>query len=107
MRVAVVGAGIAGLSAAHAIRREATRRGAPVHLEVFEAGSRAGGRILTIADAGFLIECAANAFRSGTDLAESLILELELSAERVDASKDAARRYVYAGGRLHLLPTGP
>ena len=43
-RVAIVGAGIAGLSAAHHLAK------AGIHAEVFEAGARAGGRILTLRD---------------------------------------------------------
>ncbi len=107
MRVAVVGAGIAGLTVAHALKREAGRRGAPLDLEVFESGSRAGGRIRTTADAGFLIEWAANAFRTGIGPARSLVAELGLDGERVESSSESSRRYVYSGGRLHLLPTGP
>lgn len=43
-RVAIVGAGIAGLSAAHHLSK------AGIRAEIFEAGSRAGGRILTLKD---------------------------------------------------------
>src|SRR5690348_524055 len=43
-RVAVVGAGIAGLAAAHRLSREGIK--APV----FEAAQRVGGRILTLAE---------------------------------------------------------
>lgn len=107
MRVAVVGAGIAGLTVAHALKREAGRRGAPLDLDVFEAGPRPGGLIRTTADAGFLVERAANAFRTGAGPARSLVAELGLDGDRIEVSSDAARRYVYSGGRLHLLPSGP
>lgn len=43
-RVAIVGAGIAGLSAAHHLSK------AGIRAEIFEAGARAGGRILTLKD---------------------------------------------------------
>jgi oxygen-dependent protoporphyrinogen oxidase len=107
MRVAVLGAGIAGLTSAHAIRREAKRRGEPVAIEIFEAGSRAGGRIHTTSESGFLIEWAANAFRTGVGPTQTLVSELGMEDERVEATAAANRRYLFQGGRLHLLPADP
>jgi len=107
MRVAILGAGIAGLTVAHALRRETSRGGAPLELEVFEAGPRAGGRIQSTEAGGFLIEWAADAFQTGPGPARSLITELGLDGERLEASADAARRYIFSRGRLHLVPSAP
>lgn len=107
MRVAVLGAGIAGLTLAHAIGRDAARRSIRLTLEVFESGDRAGGRIRTTEDSGFRIEWAANAFRTGVGPARTLLSELGLDGTRVEASAEASRRYVFSGGRLHPLPAGP
>ncbi len=107
MRVAVLGAGIAGLTVAHALKRDASRAGRALTLEVFEAGSRAGGRIGTTRADGFLVEWAADAFQGGAGPARALIDAVGLSGERVVASADAARRYVFARGRLHRFPGGP
>jgi protoporphyrinogen/coproporphyrinogen III oxidase len=107
MRVAVLGAGIAGLAAAHGVRREAERRGTAVDLAVYEAGSRAGGRIRTTRDAGYLVEWAANGLLSNATAALALVTELGMGRDVVPSRKDAARRYIYADGRLHLLPLGP
>jgi len=107
MRVAILGAGIAGLTLAHTLRREAARGGHPLELEVFEAGPRAGGRIRTTEAHGFLIEWAADAFQTGSGPALALLGELGLQAERVQASPAAARRYVFARGSLHRFPSGP
>jgi len=107
MRVAILGAGIAGLTLAHTLRREAARGGHPLELEVFEAGPRAGGRIRTTEAHGFLIEWAADAFQTGSGPALALLGELGLQAERVQASPAAARRYVFARGALHRFPSGP
>jgi len=107
MRVAVLGAGIAGLTVAHALRREASRGGAPLDLEVFEASPRAGGRIETTEAGGFLIEWAADAFQTGPGPARSLVTELGLDGERIEASAGAARRYIFSRGRLHLVPSAP
>jgi oxygen-dependent protoporphyrinogen oxidase len=107
MRVAVLGAGIAGLTVAHALKREASGRGRPLELTVFESGPRAGGRIRTTDEDGFRVEWAAGAFQTGPGPARTLVEELGLSGERVEASAHAARRYVFSRGRLHRFPSGP
>jgi protoporphyrinogen/coproporphyrinogen III oxidase len=107
LRVAVVGAGLAGLTAAHAVRRHARERDVALELQVWEAGDVAGGQIHTRAEEGFLVEWAANAFRTGRGASLDLLTSLGLTAERVEARPEARRRFVLHGGRLHRLPSGP
>lgn len=107
MKVLVVGAGIAGLTVAHQVKREAARRATPVELDLYESGPRAGGRIRTMEDSGYLVEEAANAVLGLDGAASRLADDLGLTGERVVAAPDAARRYVMTGGRLHLIPTSP
>src|SRR6056297_1155029 len=106
-RVAVVGAGLGGLTAAHAIRRHAQERGEALELEVWEASDRPGGQLRTVIEDGFLIEWAANAFRSGVGPNAELVARLGLEDEQVHANPAANRRYVFHGGRLHMMPSGP
>jgi oxygen-dependent protoporphyrinogen oxidase len=107
MRIAILGAGIAGLATAHFVRREAARRSLPLELTVYEAGSRAGGRIRTQEDQGYRVEWAANGIQGTEGAASRLADALGLRAEKVIARPDAARRYILKGGRLHLLPLSP
>jgi protoporphyrinogen/coproporphyrinogen III oxidase len=107
MRVAVVGAGIGGLTAAYAIHRRARERGVRVQLDVFEAAARTGGQLQSLAEDGYVVEWGANAFRTGVGAARDLGERLGLAHERVEASAAANRRYVFHGGRLHRLPAGP
>jgi protoporphyrinogen/coproporphyrinogen III oxidase len=107
LRVAVVGAGLAGLTAAHAVRRHARERDVALELQVWEAGDVAGGQIHPRAEEGFLVEWAANAFRTGRGASLDLLTSLGLTAERVEARPEARRRFVLHGGRLHRLPSGP
>ena len=107
MKVAILGAGIAGLSTAHFIRREAARRSLPLELLVYEAGPRAGGRIRTQEDQGYRVEWAANGIQGTESAASRLADALGLRAEKVVASPSSARRYVLKGGKLHLLPLSP
>ena len=107
MRVVIVGGGIAGLAAATAIRAEAARRTESLELTVIEAGPRAGGRIRTTRDDGYLVEWAANAIQGTDGAAWRLAESAGLAGERVIASPEAARRYIARDGRLHRIPTNP
>ncbi|HEY7728111.1 MAG TPA: protoporphyrinogen oxidase, partial [Candidatus Eisenbacteria bacterium] len=107
MRVAILGAGIAGLSAAHALMREAVRRGTAVEVTVLEAGDRPGGRIRTTREDGWLIEWAANSILGAEGAPWRVAEEAGLGAERAIARPDAARRYIWRGGALHLVPLSP
>ena len=101
-RVAVVGAGIAGLTVA---RRLAAR--GDIDLTVWDAARRAGGVIQTsTSDDGFVREHAANAFLiSAQDGAAPLAEELGLEIE--PASPAARKRWVWRGGTLRGLPGSP
>ncbi len=106
-RVAVVGAGLAGLTVAHAVRRRLQESGRPLALEVWEAGDRPGGMLHTSVEDGYVVEWAANAFRTGVGPTADLVARLGLGGEQVHADPAANRRYVFHGGRLHLMPSGP
>ncbi len=107
MRVAILGAGIAGLATSHALRRGAARRGTPLELLVLEGSGRTGGRIRTTREDGYLIEWAANAIQGADGPAWRVAEEAGLGAERIAARPDAARRYIARHGRLHLVPLSP
>jgi len=98
--VAIVGAGIAGLSAAH----EAAARGRAVAL--LEASDRAGGRMRSTRIDGFLIEHGPHSFLSGAARIWHLIDRTRLRA-RVLKARPPAHRFVYRKGALRKLPTGP
>jgi oxygen-dependent protoporphyrinogen oxidase len=107
MRALVLGAGIAGLATAHALRREAARNGKPLEITILEASGRPGGRIRTDEDAGHRIEWGANAVQGMDGAASRLVDELGLASERVVARPESARRYIARRGALHLVPLGP
>ncbi len=89
--VAVVGAGIAGLTAAFLLSEHA-------NVTVFEKSNRAGGWIDTVEKEGFLIERGPRILRQSdtlTELAQKLGLALEVLPPQ--------RRYIYRGGRLHKI----
>jgi len=98
VRVAVVGAGIAGLAAAH----ELLVRGAtPI---VFDADTRAGGKLRTEPFGGVALDTAPDSFLARRPEAVQLCTELGLR-DRLEAPA-ATHAYVYARGRLRRLPAG-
>jgi protoporphyrinogen/coproporphyrinogen III oxidase len=102
-RVAVVGAGIAGLAVAHAVRREAPE----ADVTVLEASSRPGGNIRSERVDGYLCEWGPNGFLDSVPETLALARDLGL-AERIQRSDDRARRrFIFRDGRLHVLPGGP
>lgn len=107
MRVAVIGAGIAGLTAAHALRQAAERDRRGLDLVVLEAGERPGGNAVTFHDDGFRVETGPNGFLSGAPDTEALVGELGLESQVVEAHPAARHRFLVRGGRLHGLPRSP
>ena len=61
MKAIVIGAGLAGTSAAFTLRR------AGWEVKLIESGDRIGGRAETVAKDGYLIDTGCSAMTSGTD----------------------------------------
>ncbi|HYD10951.1 MAG TPA: protoporphyrinogen oxidase [Acidimicrobiales bacterium] len=97
-RVAVVGAGIAGLAAAY----ELTKHGVtPI---VFDADTRAGGKVRTERFGDVMVDTGPDAFLARRPEAVELCEELGLRPRLEPPA--ATHAYVYARGRLRTLPTG-
>lgn len=102
-RVAIVGAGIAGLACAH--RLAASPDGCDV--VVLEASDRAGGHLRTERIDEFLYERGPNGFLDNAPDTLALVDALGLGAEVVPSQDQARRRFVFRDGRLRLLPGSP
>ncbi|HEY7614961.1 MAG TPA: protoporphyrinogen oxidase [Gemmatimonadales bacterium] len=99
--IAVVGAGVAGLTAAHRLKRKGFR------VVVYEASERAGGVIRTERRDGYLAELGPNSMQSSGATVTELFTQLGLDAARVDAQREAKKRYIVRKGKLVALPTSP
>ncbi|HEX3730554.1 MAG TPA: protoporphyrinogen oxidase [Opitutaceae bacterium] len=100
-KIAVLGGGIAGLSAAFRL----ARMGHSVRL--FEQSNRLGGAIRTEAEDGWLIEAGPNSMQESSPLIPVVIKGLGLTRERLDAAPTARRRYLVRRNRLVAMPSSP
>jgi oxygen-dependent protoporphyrinogen oxidase len=96
--VAIIGAGITGLTAAFYLQR----RGIPV--AVYEAGGRAGGVIQSLRRDGFLAECGPNTLLETSPKIAQLIVDTGLTTRRLDTDPRAETRYVVRGRRPVAMP---
>src|SRR5688572_12448412 len=99
--VAIVGAGITGLTAAYRLRL----MGIPV--TVFESSSRAGGMIRTATRDGFTFEFGPNTILETSPRVNSLIDSLGIEPKKIRPSSAARRRYIVRNSQLHELPWSP
>jgi oxygen-dependent protoporphyrinogen oxidase len=104
-RIAIIGGGVSGLSAAYALEKQ-KKKGAELSYVLFEASSRLGGVIATERVDDFLIEAGPDSFLTEKPWATDLCRELGLG-EKLIGSNDAERRtYILLDGRLVPLPDG-
>ncbi len=107
-RIAIIGAGISGLSTAHAVERLAAERGLDVAVTVLEKESRTGGKIWSIKDEGFLCEWGPNGFLDSKPMTLELCERLGISDQLARSNDNARKRFIYSQGELHRLPeNGP
>jgi oxygen-dependent protoporphyrinogen oxidase len=102
LKAAIVGGGISGLATAQAILAQVP----DAEVVVFEAGSRAGGKVHTeMTPEGYLCEWGVNAFLN--KVPRTLELCKEVGVSPVTANTAAQKRYVFSEGELHKLPEKP
>ena len=99
--IAVLGAGVTGLAAAHRLARRGHR------VRVFESSARVGGAIRTGIVDGWLIEGGPNTMLAGEPALAALLDELGLAAEVVAASPAARNRYIVRRGAPVAAPLSP
>ncbi len=105
MRIAIVGAGISGLSAALTLEK-ARAEGAAVDYVLFESAPRVGGSMFSERVDGCLVEGGPDSFLTEKPWAAMLCRELGI-ADRLIGSNDHLRKtYIVVHNRLIAMPDG-
>jgi oxygen-dependent protoporphyrinogen oxidase len=99
--IAILGAGITGLTAAHRLVQQGHR------VRVFESTGRTGGAIRTVHDDGWLIEEGPNSMLAGEPAVAALLAELGLESDVVPANSAARNRYIIRRGKAVAAPLSP
>ena len=97
-RIAIVGAGITGLTVAQQLKRE----GADV--EIFEKNGFAGGSVKSVQNNGWLLEYGPNTLLLKDQGVSSLISNIGLEEEKIKANEEASKRYIVKNRELIHLP---
>jgi protoporphyrinogen/coproporphyrinogen III oxidase len=99
--IAVLGAGITGLTAAYRLQRAGHR------VRLFEASDRVGGSICSFSEEGWLREGGPNTLQLNNKSLLTLITELGLEPRMLMANPEAKRRYLLRRGRPCAAPGSP
>jgi oxygen-dependent protoporphyrinogen oxidase len=105
-RIAVVGGGIAGLSAAYELTKQARERGLPLSLDLYESRDRLGGVILTEREGDYVLDAGPDAVLTLKPAALELCRELGLGDEVIPTRDEDRGVALYSRGRLRSLPYG-
>ncbi len=104
-RIAVIGGGIAGLSAAFSLEK-ALRAGASLEYHVFEASGRLGGVISSETVDGCVVEGGPDSFLTEKPAAAALCRELGIADQLLPSNDRERRTYILVRNRLIPLPDG-
>jgi oxygen-dependent protoporphyrinogen oxidase len=99
--VAIIGAGITGLTAAFYLKRS----GMPV--TVYEASDRVGGAIQSMRANGYLAEFGPNTILETSPKVTQLVIDAGLASRRLDPDPKASARYVVRYQRPIEMPGSP
>jgi protoporphyrinogen/coproporphyrinogen III oxidase len=104
-RIAIIGGGISGLSAAYTID-EKRRSGTPVEYVLFESSPRLGGVLVTDHVDGCLIEAGPDSFLTEKPWASDLCGRIGLGDQLIGSNDSERKTYIVAKGKLVEMPDG-
>ncbi|HEX6905354.1 MAG TPA: protoporphyrinogen oxidase [Terriglobales bacterium] len=104
-RIAIIGGGISGLSAAYYLERQ-RRLGAQLEYVLFESSPRLGGSLFTQHADGCLIEAGPDSFLTEKPWAAELCREMGIAGQLIGSNDADRKTYILVKGRLVPIPDG-
>ena len=104
-RIAIIGGGISGLSAAYALE-EQRRAGVAVEYSLFESSPRLGGVLVTDRVDGCLIEAGPDSFLTEKPWASNLCRQVGLGDQLIGSNDVDRKTYILTKGKLTVMPDG-
>jgi len=104
-RIAIIGGGISGLSAAFQLEK-ARATGAELEYVLFEGSQRLGGCMSSDHVEGCLVEAGPDSFLTEKPWAASLCKELGLGEQLIGSNDTQRKTYIVVHGRLIAMPDG-
>ncbi len=104
-RIAIIGGGISGLSAAVTLE-EARRGGASLEYQLFESSSRLGGVLVTERVDDCRVEAGPDSFLTEKSWGLDFCRALGLGGELIGSNDSDRKTYILVNGRLQVIPDG-
>ncbi|MFY9647740.1 MAG: protoporphyrinogen oxidase, partial [Terriglobales bacterium] len=104
-RIAIIGGGISGLSAAYTLE-EKRKAGAAVEYVVFESSPRLGGVLVTDHVDGCIIEAGPDSFLTEKPWAADLCRKVGLGDQLIGSNDSERKTYILMKDKLVVLPDG-
>ena len=104
-RIAIIGGGISGLSAAFALE-EKRRAGAEIEYVLYESAARLGGVMVTDRVEGCLVEAGPDSFITEKPWAADLCRKIGLGDQLIGSNDSERKTYILTNGKLVVMPDG-
>ncbi len=104
-RIAIIGGGISGLSAAFYLEK-ARKEGAALEYTLFESGQRLGGCLSSDRIEGCLVEAGPDSFLTEKPWALTLCKELGIDDQLIGSNDSQRKTYIVVKNRLVVMPDG-
>lgn len=104
-RIAIIGGGISGLSAAYTIE-EKRQSGTPIEYVLLESSPRLGGVLVTDRVDGCLVEAGPDSFITEKPWAADLCRKIGLGDQLIGSNDADRKTYIVAKNKLVVMPDG-
>lgn len=103
-RVAIIGGGISGLTAAYYLQEQIRSSQIPIEIVLIEASHRFGGKIQTVIEDGYQIEKGPDSFTDHKGTVAAFATKLNIEKQLVRSKEE--RKFVAVNEELHAVPKG-